>query len=396
MLLEDVIKVLQQQLPFYTDKFCDSSAINNISLADNVVTLNLDPTQGYTQKLKENNIVFVKNVGMKNPITNVTTEQLSTNSYKVIVTTLEDHDLVCAKNFQSANNGFFNVEIEGLAPAIYNGIFPLIPGSVPNRKTFTYIVNTALDIDSFDGAMQILSVQTHNFFIGYQSVVSNNEFILTYELPSETGEAFGYIPFVTNNSKLLFNIRVGGAAMIDEFFLEWYSAQYQNKWWLCAVLGDTNASKDVNIKNDATSIPTAGNLPNQRLITDIVLYVTVPLPQDSGIYSVSGRQAIDDLQKLMPSLLKCMAGRVFPSQLFQIPWAQTCFTDMGVQMYNKAALVYRYGFQITVDTVFRDMVDNAYPTRAFRDIYGDYLLPTEPDNDIVATLHVDLDEVPLP
>jgi hypothetical protein len=394
MKLNDIVEVLQNNLPMYTDLFSNRVNIVDIAVEGVTTTLTLDPSQTYSSRIKSNDKIFVKNVRLKNPIIDVVTEFLDDETCQVTVTTAEDHDLVQSNIFQRGNDQYF-IEVVGLNPVSYNGSFPLVPGSVPNRYTFTYIVKTADAFIGFSDAYIIQPPLTDNFFQGYQAVTTNVNGELTYNLLIQSESAPQYIPFADENTYFIFNIRISASVSLD-LFSRWYSKQPPNNYWLCVVPADTRANKDFRIESDATQTVGAGVDPRQRLITQFVLYVFAPFPQDSDDRTmsnhVSGRLLYDGMQDLFVHLLKSFVGKTLPSQLSEIPWSRITTVGHGQETYDNAIYVYQYTFEISVDATAGDFFDNSYPTRAFRDLYARYLSQEPYDSAILATFGLNLDE----
>jgi len=391
MKILDIIKELQKNLPYHTDLFSEKIIVKDASITGKTLTLALDPSQTISLAIQPKNKIFVSGIRLKNPITNVETNFYQDGTIEVTITTAEDHDVVRSNEIQFGEE-LYNIEVRGLTPAEYNGVFPLVysPSSVPNRYQFKYKITSINDIQTINGFV-IEPAMTANFFTGYHAVKTNNGLTLTYDLLDAVEQAPQYIPFVDPSSYILFDIRISGSIHYD-VFSAFYSKQKKNNFWLCVVGNDMNVSKSYRNDSDVTQAVSAGSDPRQRHIQTFTLFVFAPLPQNTEDDSVSGRILYDKMQDLYPAIMKSIANSTLPTDYYEIPWSRVCAVNHGFVSYNNAVYVYQYTFEVSVDATYKDMKDRTYPSRAFRDLYARYLSQLPNNNDILAEFHLDLDE----
>ena len=367
MKAQQILLQLFNKLPQYSNFFSTTISIQSLVLSGTTVTATTNSPHG----LVINQTVNISGAIIQNPISS-----LSQTDNIALGETLYDNDLT---------EGFVpNVTLYGANQTAYNGTFPLL--NVLNRRQFTFPV-TGNPVTPATGSIFLVeNERTINPYNGIKLITG---------VPSSTTFTYEISSTIFNNpigtiiaSK---GLRIGGAMSYDKAS-EWYSKQSINEYWLFVVLGDSTASKDRYNQDDAVSTTPPNTRYRQRIITPFTCYVFAPSRDDTSIDGVNGRAVRDNMEDVFHSLCKSLLRVKFQTEFSETDWAEVMFTNHGFYGYNQAYYIHQFSFETTYDVTFDDTVspsDNV----AFRDI--EIQFQRLQDSYIIATLGINLDDVPL-
>lgn len=293
MKLKPIVNQIARYLPFFTDYFSDSEVIRN---ADKVP---IPPgqfsayirVQNFTE-FRVGQYVFIKDLVGYIPIVSVTL----VNTNQLIVHTATDHKLNTTFDFklqegldriQHPNAYFYFYEEER-----YNGAFQII--DVPNRNYFTIQLPFTPTTPPVGRIGRLLQHAT-NYYEGYHKIT-------TVEYP----DAFYYpidasAPVNTNNSgTCVTNLRISASIDIDRF-LQSYTKQAINKYWLVVCPDRIRVSKDRRIPNDSLTVNHYGQNFRQLTIEPFYIYIVIPVS-----HQLSAREAYDSLYDIRLALFKSL------------------------------------------------------------------------------------------
>ena len=164
------------------------------------------------------------------------------------------------------------------------------------------------------------------------------------------------------NGSVNLNPRVAVVIDIDRA-LEEYTKQGVDDYWLFVEPMDAEVSKDRDTYSDATATIANGQDMRTRIIDGFVCYVVAPVTNQ-----IAGEASLDVCRHdLLLPMMRTLYGTKFDTGLTNAADFRTILNGHGVAAYNKAYLVYRYEFQVTMDLTDDDTVLPT-ETRAFRDI----------------------------
>jgi len=359
MKAKDVILQLMARIPNYTELFTNKIQITSITSSGTTSTATTSIPHGRST----GEIVNV--LGAKSPIA---ISSMIRSGEEVTCTTVSDHDLT--ENYQD------NVNIQGAAESEFNGEFPLI--AVSNRRTFKLQTEDS-GATSATGSPIAIDASSYGYN-GLKQITVLNDTQFTYSIDKALPLDAAGSPF------MFYGYRITGSADIDQF-LDAYSRQEINEFWLCVVLGDTVASKDRDIQNDATATRATGVALYQKLIQPISIYCIAPTTQQ-----YAGRDARDDMEDVMSYLCRAVLGARFNTYLTASREFQTTFVSHGIHQYIGPYYVHEFNFESIAQLTYGDSVGEDFNV-AFRDI--DFTMGVDVGSEEL-TGSVNLDDQPLP
>lgn len=369
MIAEDIINQLAKNLPKYTSSFNDT-LVASISSSSTIVTVNTSPS---SHGLVSGSGVVI--TGSQTPIliTKLTRNgKIATAECGASPPEIPYHDLT---EFIPKE-----VIIDGASDSNFNGVKKLL--SVPNRKTFTFLVeDLGSTIDT--GTPKLLNgssiYQNYNGIFEVTSTPTPQTF--TYNIPNPLPNPSGNI--IVNS-----NIRVSGSVEIDRA-IKSYTEQIGDKTWMFVVLGDTVASKDKSNLSDAISNQQRqqqGENFRQQVISTVSIFVIIPSSSEIG-----GRKARDTAQLLFRPICQSILNFRFNSGLYNGVYNSLQFSQHGSLLYNSSYYVHQYDFFQVEDLQFEDTVGYSDDV-AFRNI--SLTSETEIGSEQLIA-NIDLDSVPL-
>lgn len=361
----DIIARLKRIVPRYTSLFCDELSITSLSFAAGVVTCVCSQKHG----LSASDEVFI--TGALTPITITSINRVGTLATAI---TASNHDLT--RGYQPT------VTILGATQPEYNGEHALI--DVLNRRTFVFSV---IGNPTTPATGTIKTVE--NIAAGYNGlhVVSSiiDEYRFTYAITSAPES-----PAIGGTIKLRKNLTVTGDVTMERF-LQSYSKQPADKFWLVVILGGSAASKDRFTLSDATSTSTTKtSVTRLRVIDPFSVFVVAPSSETLTAMTIR-----DGMESIFAMLNKALLFNTFPTGSASETNLGAAFVSHDMSEYDISKYIHEFRYEFVYDLVSDDGVD--FDTSvAFRDIdlhFNSYL--NAKHNEIMHTLD-DLDDQPLP
>jgi len=360
----DIINRLKQVVPRHTSLFCDELAVSSLSFSAGVVTCVCSAKHGLTAGYE----CFISGA-----LTPITINSIVRVGNLATAITNSNHDLT--SGFQPS------VSLTGADQIEYNGEHDLI--DVPNRRTFVFEV-AGNPITPATGTIKTIE----DIKAGYNGlhVVANviNDYSFTYVITSTPeSPALGTI-------KMRKGLAIVGDVTLDRF-LQSYTKQLLNKFWMVVVMGGSTASKDRFTLSDATSSSTAATVEARiRIVDPFSIYVIVP---SSDV--LTARDIRDGMENIFAILNKSILFQTFPTGSASETNMCVTFSRHDMEVYDIARYIHRFDYEFVYDLVRDDGADND-DSVAFRDIdlhFNSYL--NAKHNELMHTL-VDLDNKPLP
>lgn len=380
MFASDVINQLQVMLPKFTDKFTDSVSISSITSSGLTATLTTATAHG---------LVIGNEANIAGSLSPINISSISRNENIATATTLQDHDLT---------EGFFTtVTLVGTEQGLFDGTFPFL--TQVNRRTFTFEVTDtgATSGDFLLGGAALADVPLAGeegiaIFSGGQlstpgAVGGYNGLFTLVSVPTTT--SFTYLTefaqpnaAIVNTGEVRNGIRIGGAVDHDRADAA-YTKSGKDKFWAFVILEDVSASKDRHGQNDAISSHGTSGSQRQQIIQPFMVEIFIPSHDD-----ITGRQARDAAEALVPDIYHSLVGAKIPSGLSDSGNLGAYFVNSGTVAYNTSYYVYGMRFQLLTNIQEADSVDPEFSV-AFRDIS---LTQTNTFGDEPLTATIDLDD----
>jgi hypothetical protein len=366
---EAIAAQLQAALPQQTNLFSRADiAITSLTRTGTTITAVTATPHG----LQTNNNISILNAKTPIVISSITSIANPDGGATVTVTTETNHDFT--ENFG------FTCEITGATQAAYNGTFDV--AKVPNRRTFTYIINSQPDSPA-TGTMFLLN----NFLSGYngrKQVTVVNPTTFTYETTQEP------LSPAQGTAILRSGVRVARAISWDRA-MEAYTRQNANELWAFVVLGDLSISKSRRDGTDAIQTLASGDEYRSRLILPFSIYIYAPCTNE-----IAGGAVRDQMEDVRVALYKSILRTKFDPILKQAATYVTIATGDRFVQYNTAYYIHEFMFEIVCDITIGDTIAPSENV-AFRDFSLIYIDPLVDDGDniIMQTDDVSLDDVPL-
>jgi len=389
MKAQHIINQLQAHLPLYTNLFSDELIINSLTKSGTTVTAvtaiphglatgdygvivdALSPVGVINLTYIDNGYDEVKHgIETNSELRGKTTTQLG--KLVAFAETNLAHDLT--EDWQN------KINIVGADQSEYNGEHYLL--TVPNRKNFTYLLETEPSATPATGTIKLVENIPYNYN-GFKEFTVVDATTLTYQLTRDVeSPALG-------NPKLRIRTRISGGVDIERCN-DAYTAHPNNKLWGFVVLGDAIANKDRNIYNDAIAASGRGEIFRQIRISPFSFYVF-----KSSINERAARDARDVAEGLNKQICKSLLRVRFPNIFEEEPYSTVIYSGDGFFNYDGAVYIHRYDYQQVAHITYGDtaIIDQ---TVAFRDLYLNYQTPFDLSNDdVYSSAHVDLDDEPL-
>lgn len=255
--------------------------------------------------------------------------------------TLTDHDLT--ENWHETVTFALFQEFE----SEWNNAFKLL--TVPNRRTFS--IESNLPPPTIMGALVENRIDGIN---GYYQVIEPANNFFKFATSAIDGGYYG--------GTLLSGVRVAAAANIDRV-LEQYTKQNTDDLWMIVLPVDVDVAKSIYADSDAVATITASDDFRLRLLDGFTLAIIKSTVNESAAV-----EAVDLCRHdLLKPILKTLCGVRFESGLTTSGDFRSSLIGHGVMRYTEAYIVYRYDFEVVMDTVVEDTVIEGDVT-AFRDI----------------------------
>lgn len=311
MFLYDLIAHTKANLPLFSEKFSDNSAISAISKTGDDVSV-----EATAHNLSVGDIVMISGVKTSVEITNITT-----SGGIATATCATNHDLT----------GGYTLEAEIASPeSAYDGRFTI--ASVPDIKTFTFQVSGSPS----DSTGTLTTFQNYGFNGAQEVTDIIDEDNFKYNLSNDS-----LLAGTGTNMLLMKDIRISGAATTDRALTS-YTKEETDKLWGFFVLDPIAISEDRTGDSDAANERQPGEDFKLRIIDNVSFYVFIPTHDE-----ISGRAAMDLAQELAKPIYKVLAGYI-PESVF-VSEPQTLLMPIGHSLldYDGAFIIYRYQFQTT-------------------------------------------------
>lgn len=361
----DIIRQLHAFLPKFTSLFSDTLAVTSMVFAGGTVTV----TTAAAHNLTTDDTIVVDGALSPNPITTLT----SLDGIATAETTNDHHLTELWPHGEDST-----IEISGSADPEYNGTKKLL--FVPNRKKFTYKIDSGAPVSTTGGVLD----EVVNFgYNGLHQITVTGSTTFTYPITATVGTpATGTIILSTKT-------RISGG-IVTQKIIDSYTKQAKDDYWGFVIIEPRTASKSRTTLNDADFARGPGDDPRQKIIQNLSFYVFVPCKDE-----IAARASLDTMDDLLIALFKSLLGFKPPSPLGETPQNGISYVSDELLEYRDSFLVYRFQFQNLIDITscdtFIDPIDNA-----FRDIHIDYIDPIVTDgDDIIMTSDIDLDDEPL-
>lgn len=359
---ETIIGELQDRLASYTDLFTEQVSISSLTRSSTTVTAVTSAVHGLTTGR------YVNVIDAKSPIliTSITRSETTAT-----VVTATDHDYT---------EGFgMTAEIVGADQSDYNGTFDIV--TVPNRRTFTYVVSGSPATPATGTIYVLNNVSTG--YNGRHQVTIIDTTTFTYEITQTPLSPAQGSPIAR------IGIRVTGAVSAQSA-LNGYTKQSSDNYYAFVILGDCVTSKDRSDPTDATQTYISGQEFRQRVICPFDVMVIKPTTTE-----IAAREARDDMNDVAVALFRSLLRTKLTDGLTNNQQFGTVFTGHGFAAYNGAYYVHSFGFETQLDVVYEDTINPDFSV-AFRDIALDFQNPNETDDDnTIMEASINLDEVAL-
>jgi len=361
----DIITRLKQIVPRHTSLFCDELDVTSLDFynATGLVTCTCSTPHG----LSVGDEVFIAGA-----LTPITINSITRVDAIATAVTNSNHDLTLG--FQET------VTLTGAAQEEYNGSHALV--DVRNRRTFSFSV-TGSPSTPATGTIKM----TEDIKAGYNGLHIVNNLIDTYK--------FTYAITSTPESPALGTIKLRKELAITgdvtmERFLESYSKQEADKFYMVVVLGGAFASKDRFTLSDALSTSTASAVDARiRIIDPFSIFIVTPA--SNTLTAMTIRDGMDYMSRI---LNKSILFHTFPTgAAFETNLGVT-LVGHDMHMYDVSKYIHEFKYEFVYDLVREDGVDD-FDSVAFRDIdlhFNSYL--NSKHNELMTSL-VNLDDHPL-
>lgn len=259
-------------------------------------------------------------------------------------TTEQAHDLTEGWHETVSLNGFLEPE--------WNSTFALL--AVHSETSFK--VRSALPFPTTADKAILLEDRIDGINGYYQIAVSTDyEFNITKEF---------FVTAFHTGGQIFTGVRVAAAVNIDRV-IDQYTKQNANDLWMVVLpASDVDVAKSIYADSDAIATITASDDFRLRLLDGFTLAIIKSTVNESA--------AVDTVDlcrhDLLQPILKTLCGARFGSGLTTSGDFKSSLTGHGVMRYTEAYIVYRYDFEVVMDTVIDDTVYEG-DVSAFRDIY---------------------------
>lgn len=361
----DIINRLKEVVPRYTGIFGNDINVNSLTYATGVVTCACSTPH----ELEAGDEVFVHGA-----LTPITITSINRAGALATAVTASNHDLTLG--YQKT------ITITGANQAEYNGVHNLV--GVPNRRSFIFSVSGA-PVTPATGTIKM----TEDIAAGYNGLHTVSAIIdathFTYAITSAPES-----PALGGTIKLRKELTITGDVSMERF-LESYSKQPTNKFWLVVVLGGTFCSKDRFTMSDAISTSNNPSVVSRpRIVDPFSVYVVAPSSDTLTAMTIR-----DGMNLVFNALNKSILFYVFPTDSTIATNIGVSFVRHDMAIYDIARYIHKFDYEFVYDLV-KDDGANDDTSVAFRDIdlhFNSYL--NSKHNEIMHTL-VDLDDQPLP
>lgn len=334
MTLTEIVNQIRRNLPVYTSALSPILSLQSVS--SSILGTATVTTIG-SHGLQTGDPVVLVNFSMRNFLA-----YWSNVGDIYTFTTEQDHDLTLGWHETVSLSGFIEAE--------WNTTFELI--DVPNRRTFK--ISSSLPSPTTSYKAELLENRIDGVDGYYQ---------ITVTAPSAFRiESDHFITAIYSGGSVLSGVRVAAAANIDRV-LEQYTKQNTDDLWMIVLPVDVDVAKSIYADSDAVATITASDDFRLRLLDGFTLAIIKSTVNESAAV-----EAVDLCRHdLLKPILKTLCGVRFESGLTTSGDFRSSLIGHGVMQYTEAYIVYRYDFEVVMDTVVEDTVIEGDVT-AFRDI----------------------------
>ena len=359
---KELIKLLQSNLPKYTDDF--STTIDVVSITSSGTTASVN---ALSHDLSVDEFFM-----MMDAPSDIAISTLDRSETTGTLTTATKHDIT---------NGLETITITGATESEFNGTFDII--NVDDRFTIRF---SMIDSGATTATGSPVLVDGQNYLNAYNglyqvvSVIDENNFTYT-----TNGSDLLPVSNADSSPKIQSKIRISGSATIERV-LEAYTKQIDGEAWGFVVLGDVVASKSRHMLNDSVGSQnraSQGEDFRQQIIQQFSFYVFIPTSN-----ALAARQARDKAEEYFSYVCGSVLFFKPDSGLSVGNQSAINFVNHGMQAYNDAFYVHQYSFETLVDLSFGDTIGYDDDV-AFRDIQ---LLMTQSTGIEQFTASINLDD----
>ncbi|MCW8929393.1 MAG: hypothetical protein OQL19_04030 [Gammaproteobacteria bacterium] len=376
MLAEDIVLQLAKKLPTFSDYFTSNYTVTGVS------KIQIGSTTEVTVETNiPHNLAIGKGVNIMGAVTPINIASFTRVGTIGTITTTTDHDFTYSVvNGAISGSGAKIAEVLNANEAEFEGSFLIT--NVPNRRTLLVEMvdsgpSAATGSLTLENGSSIL--QQYNGIFSVTSVPSTTSF--TYTINSTGLNTPNY-----TNMHVKANARISSAIDLETIIAA-YTKQPVNDLWAFVVLEDALASKNRQIKSDATDNIQRSNYFRQQIIQPVSIYVVFP----TASLQIAGRQSRDLAQKMFRPICQSILFKHFDSLLYSNTANTLNFLSHGFAYYNNAFYIHQYTFEQVADIQFEDTVGYDDDV-ALRDINLNMAVDTGTQlNKLTAT--IDLDEV---
>jgi hypothetical protein len=416
MRLQEIISQLKAVIPRYTNAFTTNIAVNSLTRAANIVTVETDIDHGLsvgdkilingakipiaiesltsfgkfalaittqqhnlTRINKETEIIGAIEVGYNgvkklvwdSPVVDI--EAITIDGNLATVTTKTNHGL--------SNNSKLRIDVFGASQNVYNQSNFQV-SSIIDATKFTYTVygaNSPASPNSINNKIQMRIVLNSNVFMfevveGLGSPATGSVFQLSlykngyngYKtiLSVPTLDRFTYsidsTPLSPAQGSIIAqsNPCIEGSidlSLCQRHFESKNSGNSQN--WIYVILDDENASKNTRTKGDSMSYGEDGISIREESFQNVNIYIFLPFGANTGNNELMPTNIRDLGYSFKPIIYKALLGFTPSSELSQSKYSQLLPVTNGVDAFNGTYLIYKYIMQATSWTNSCDAIE---------------------------------------
>lgn len=337
MTLSEIVGQIRLHMPLYTSALSPILSVNFVSSTTDTATVTTNAPHGLQTGAPI--VVTDYKVG-------TTLDSWTQDGEIYTFTTGEDHDLTPGWHDTVEFRGFNNNE--------WNGTFPLV--SVLDSRNFK--ISSPFFYPPPSGETIVLENRIGGVN-GYYAITVLNHLEFSFE-----GDFISRpYPFGHREGVISTAVRVVAAVDIDRV-IEQYTRQSADDLWMIVLPEDVDVGRSIYAESDAIATITASDDFRLRLLDGFTLAIIKSTVNESAAV-----EAVDLCRHdLLPPILKTLCGARFSSGLTTGGDFRSSLSGHGVMRYTDAYMVYRYDFEVVMDTVIEDTVYEG-DTAAFRDVY---------------------------
>lgn len=333
-----ILDHLMTYLPRLTDRFSDNAIVSAEIIAGTPQTLRVTDT---AHGLSAGSKVVLIDGKIDNSITGVVDNLDGTLRF----TTAKEHDLTL--------DFIPEIELAGFTNPAFNGVFPL--DSVPSRTLFEIEAGSLPVLNGNEVLRENWQLGINGTFTIDTIVDANTYDILLTDKPEFTPQT---VPSLRRASDFRIYISVD----LDRAESHYTKKTDLNDLVLYIAMGDSNISKDRNLKNDATIQNTAGQQKRPLNINTFSLIIFMPTKNETAA-ARAVQIAWDTLYKLFLAVASGIQFDDFGNSAYQ-----TAEIGHGAGVYTNAYYSHVYDFEYSFEvTQEEEFLTQFIESRAFRD-----------------------------